>query len=119
MHLHHTQLADGAAVRSAFDGTLVNTHAGNMASWNTWGTSNAEKLTSYNCPQESFTSFTQSGNPSFLNYNPGRGGMGINRFNANGQGVTTTGSEAWIERMDADGAGSFTLWGSTWSRRWT
>ena len=38
MHLHYTQLADGAAVRIAFDGTLINTHAGNMASWNTWGT---------------------------------------------------------------------------------
>ena len=95
MHLHYTQLADGAAVRIAFDGTLINTHAGNMASWNTWGTSNAEKLTSTNCPQETFTAFTQGGNPHFLNYKPGTGGMGINRINAGGAGVTTTGSESW------------------------
>src|SRR5262245_52276518 len=42
-HLHYTQLADGQAVRIAFNGTLINTHAGNPASYDTWG--NGEKLT--------------------------------------------------------------------------
>ena len=148
MHLHYTQLQDGAAVRSEFDGTLVSTHAGNMASWNTWGTSNAEKLTSYNCPQESFTAFTQNGSPSFMNYKPGTGGLGINRINAGGQGVTTTGSEAWsrswthfgafkvgsdpfafvykaatgavsFEKIDANGTGTTTVGSGNWGKGWT
>ena len=73
MHLHYTQLQDGAAVRSEFDGTLVSTHAGNMASWNTWDTSNAEKLTSYNCPQESFTSLHPERQPLLHELQAGHG----------------------------------------------
>lgn len=37
-HLHYTQLADGAAVRAAFDGVLVGAHAGTVGSaGTTWG----------------------------------------------------------------------------------
>ena len=42
-HLHYTQLPDGKAVRIAFNGTLIDTHAG-QSSYGTWG--NGEKLTS-------------------------------------------------------------------------
>jgi hypothetical protein len=148
MHLHYTQLADGQAVRIMFDGTLINTSASNTASWNTWGTSNAEKLTSYDCPQESFTPFTQGANPSFLDYKPATGGMGINRINSGGLGVTTTGSESWsrswthftpfkigvdpylfvykaatgavsFEKVDSGGTGTTTVGSGTWSKGWT
>lgn len=146
MHLHYTQLADGQAVRIAFDGTLIDTHAGNMASWNTWG--NGEKLTSYNCPQEAFTGFTQSASPSVMTYKPGTGAMGIHRIVANGGGVTTTASESWsrswthfgaftvggnphhfvykaatgavaFEKVDANGTGTTTLGSGNWGKGWT
>lgn len=148
MHLHYTQLADGQAVRIVFNGTSIGTHAGNMASWNTWGTGSAEQLTSANCPQESFTPFTQGADPSYVAYKPGTGAMHIGRINANGLGVTTTGSESWsrswthfapfkvganahffvykaatgavsFEKVDAGGTGTTTVGSGTWSKGWT
>jgi len=40
-HLHYTQLADGNAVRSEFNGQLIDTGVGNLSPWG-----NGEKLTS-------------------------------------------------------------------------
>src|SRR5262245_54304299 len=54
MHLHYNQIADGNAVRVSFDGKLIDTYAGNLDSYDTWGTDDAEKLTSTNCPGDSF-----------------------------------------------------------------
>ena len=78
-HLHYTQLADGKAVRIAFNGTLINTHAGNQASYDTWG--NGEKLTSLNCPMNSFVEFDhQDGKRYQLAYKPGTGAVAIDRL---------------------------------------
>ena len=98
-HLHYTQLADGKAVRIAFNGSLINTHAGNKASWNTWG--NGEKLTSLNCPMNSFMQFDhQDGKRYQLEYKPGTGAVAIDRLNAGGAGTTG-------------------VWSNTWSQGWT
>jgi hypothetical protein len=95
MHLHYTQLADGKAVPVAFDGTLIGTRAGN---YNPWG--NGEKLTSRNCPMNSFVRFDQNGQRYVLAYKPGTGAVGIDRIAANGVGVTG-------------------VWSSTWTKGWT
>jgi len=97
-HLHYTQLADGVAVRSAFNGTLINTHAGNLSSYNTWG--NGEKLTSANCPMNSFLNADQDGIRYQLLYKPGTGSSKIVALNAAGDGVTG-------------------IWSSTWNKGWT
>jgi len=98
MHLHYSQLEDGDAVRIAFNGTRIGTHAGNMSSWKTWG--NGEKLTSVNCPANSFLEFEQSGLRYQLAYMPATGGAAIDRLKSDGKGVTT-------------------VWSDTWSKGWT
>ena len=146
MHLHYTQLADGNAVRIAFDGSLINTHAGNQASWNTWG--NGEKLTSRNCPMNSFVRFDQDGNRYVLAYKPGTGAVAIDRLKADGKGVTGIWTDTWtkgwthftpfvsggkphyiayksatgkvdFDRVNAGGFGVTTIGSGTWSKGWT
>jgi len=97
-HLHYTQLADGVAVRIAFNGTLINTHAGNLSSYDTWG--NGEKLTSANCPMNSFLNVDQLGSRYQLMYKPG------------------TGASSIVE-LDPGGNGATGVWSSTWSKGWT
>jgi Peptidase family M23 len=95
-HLHYTQLQDGKAVRIAFNGTLINTHAG-QSPYSPWG--NGEKLTSLNCPMNSFVQFNhQDGHRYQLAYKPGTGEVDIDRLNPGG----ATG-----------------VWGSTWTKGWT
>jgi hypothetical protein len=97
-HLHYTQLADGSAVRIAFNGTLINTHAGNPSSYDTWG--NGEKLTSANCPMNSFLNVDQLGIRYQLLYKPG------------------TGASTIVE-LDPTGNGATGIWSSTWNKGWT
>jgi len=97
-HLHYTQLADGNAVRIAFNGTLIDTYAGNLASYDTWG--NGEKLTSANCPMNSFVNVDQDGTRYQLLYKPGTGA-------------------AKIVALDSDGGGITSIWSSTWTKGWT
>ena len=95
-HLHYTQLRDGEAVRSAFNGTLINTHAG-QSPYSPWG--NGEKLTSLNCPMNSFVQFNRQsdGQRYQLAYKPGTGAVGIDRINAGGAGVTGVWSGTWTK----------------------
>ena len=97
-HLHYSQLADGKAVRIAFNGTLIGTHAGNESSYNTWG--NGEKLTSANCPMNDFLSLDQNGVRYRMIHKPGTGATKIVGLDGDGTGVTTT-------------------WSSTWTKGWT
>ncbi|HYF27845.1 MAG TPA: M23 family metallopeptidase, partial [Baekduia sp.] len=82
-HIHYTQKSDGKAVRVAFDGALINTHAENLNSYNTWP-GGGEKLTSTNCPGNAFLPFTQDGQRHMLAYQPGTGASGIVRVADNG-----------------------------------
>lgn len=100
MHLHYNQIADGQAVRIAFNGTLINTHAGNTDSWATWGSDDAETLTSVNCPQNAFAAFNMNGMRYQLIYKPGSG-------------------DVKVVRLDADGMGTTTVWSDTWTQQWT
>ncbi len=146
MHLHYTQLADGMAVRIAFNGSLINTHAGNPGSYQTWG--NGEKLTSANCPMNSFVQVDQSGTRYQLLYKPGTGAAKILALNADGTGMTGVWSGAWtkgwthftpftlagkayyfayksatgevdFDRVNAGGLGVTTIGEGTWSKGWT
>ena len=47
VHLHYTQVKDGAAVRSAFNGVLVDVH---MGSFDPWGNYPTQELVSNNAP---------------------------------------------------------------------
>ena len=73
MHLHYQQMADGVPVRIRFNGELIDTHAGNLDSYGTYGTDDAEKLTSLNCPGNSFVPFVQNGMRYQLVYKPSVG----------------------------------------------
>ena len=145
-HLHYTQLADGKAVRIAFNGSLINTHAG-QSSCSTWG--NGEKLTSLNCPMNSFLHFDQTDGKRYqLAYKPGTGGVDIDRINAAGKGVTGVWSrrgtragptsprsridgkphyfayksstgEVDFDRVNPGGLGMTTIGEGTWSKGWT
>ena len=91
-HLHYTQASDAwdSAVRSAFNGSLINTHAGNMA---------ASNQTSANCPSNAFLQVDSTGRYQLI-YKPGTGAVKI-------------------MKVGADGAGATSVWSATWSRRWT
>lgn len=145
-HLHFTQLADGKAVRSAFNGSLINTGETNPSSWNTWG--NGEKLTSANCPMNSFVNVDQGGNRSLLYYKPGTGKVAIDALKADGKGVTPLWTGTWtkgwthltpfrlggkphyiayksstgkvdFDRVNPGGSGVTTIGSGTWSKGWT
>lgn len=109
MHLHYNQVADGKLVRVSFDGKLIDTHAGNKDSWGTWGSDKAEKLTSRNCPGESFLAFNQNGLRYQLIYKPSSGDTKVVRLNADGKGASTVWSGAWTQRWTH--LVPFTLWG--------
>eukprot|EP01060_Flectonema_neradi_P004172 TRINITY_DN12738_c0_g1_i1.p1 TRINITY_DN12738_c0_g1~~TRINITY_DN12738_c0_g1_i1.p1 ORF type:complete len:472 (+),score=60.23 TRINITY_DN12738_c0_g1_i1:76-1491(+) len=98
MHLHFTELADDAAVRSAFNGQLIDTHAGNTDSWNTWGTSNAEEILSNNCLGEKFVTWTQFGLTYHLIYKPQSGLVKIVRNNGPGTGFSTVFTTTWTQQ---------------------
>jgi hypothetical protein len=145
-HLHYTQLADGSAVRIAFNGTLINTYAGNLASYNTWG--NGEKLTSANCPMNSFLNVDQDSYKYQLLYKPGSGASKIVKMDPAGNGATGVWSSTWnkgwthftpfrisgkpyyfayksatgqvaFDQINAGGLGATELGAGTWSKGWT
>lgn len=95
MHIHYTQLEDGDAVRSVFNGTAVATHAGDPSSWDTWGSTNAEEITSVNCAGNAFLSWTDDGDRYQLIYKPSNGEVKIVRLDDDGTGVTTTWTGQW------------------------
>ena len=85
-------------MRIAFNGSLINTHAG-QSPYSPWG--NGEKLTSLNCPMNSFVQFNHTDGKRYqLAYKPGTGEVDIDRINAGGAGVTG-------------------VWGGTWTKGWT
>ena len=92
MHIHYTQLRDGNAVRIAFDGELIDTHA-EQSPYSPYG--NGERLMSRNCSGNSFLGFNQNGMRYELLYKPDQGDAKIVRLDADGTGVTTTMSETW------------------------
>lgn len=100
IHQHYTQLQDNQAVRIAFAGALIKTHADNESSYGTWGKSTAEKIISLNCAGNTFMGWAQGGNYYNLLYKPGYGDVKIVRMNPGGAGVTST-------------------WDGTWSTGWT
>lgn len=51
VHIHYSQLRDNEAVRITFNGQAIDTHAGNNDSYGTWGSDDAEEITSKNCPR--------------------------------------------------------------------
>jgi hypothetical protein len=89
-HLHYNQRKDGYPTRIAFNGVLIDTHAGNLDSYGTYGTDDAEKLTSLNCAGNSFVPFVQNGMRYQLIYKPATGYTKIVRLDADAEGVTTT-----------------------------
>ena len=106
------QLKDGEAVRIAFNGTLIDTHALNTDSFGTnntglWATGNAEKLTSLNCRMNSLVQFklndplTQTAMNHQLLYKPGSGAVKIVRQSSDGKGLADT------------------TYSATWSKGWT
>jgi hypothetical protein len=149
MHLHYTQMRDGNAVRIEFNGKAISTHAGNEASYNTWGSDDAEELTSLNCAGNSFMGFNQNGMRYQLLYKPGSGDAKIVRLDSDGTGVTTTYSDTWTKgwthftpfylsggqqhafiyksssglvkflRLNSQGSGITTLATGTWGKGWT
>jgi hypothetical protein len=100
MHLHYTQRLDTNAERIQFNGVDIDTHADNPSSYSTWGSDDAEKLTSLNCAGNSFMGWSQGGDRYYQLYKPGTG-------------------ETKIVRMDPDGAGATATWDGVWSRGWT
>jgi murein DD-endopeptidase MepM/ murein hydrolase activator NlpD len=88
MHLHYNQIADDKAVRVSFNGKLISTHAGNEDSFDTWGTDKAEKLTSLNCPGDTFVPFNQYGLHHQLIYKPASGLVKIMRQKPDGKGAS-------------------------------
>ncbi len=99
-HLHYNQMEDGSPSRVSFNGSLIDTHAGNTDSWNTYGTDDAEALTSVNCLGGAFAAFNQNGMRYQILYKPGNG-------------------EVKFVRLDADGTGTTTVWSGNWGRQWT
>ena len=106
MHLHYNQERDGELTRVSFNGHLVDTHQGDEDSWGTWGSDDAEEVTSVNCPGNSFVPFTQNGERYQLIYKPGYA-------DPSGSGL------AKIVRLDDDGKGVTTTWADYLGQRYT
>jgi hypothetical protein len=145
-HLHYSQLQDGKAVRIAFNGSLIQTHAG-QSPYSPWG--NGEKLTSQNCPMNSFVGFTHTDGKRYqLAYKPGTGEVDIDRLNPGGVGTTGVWGGSWtkgwthltpftqngkphffayksatgevdFDRVNPGGLGTTTIGEGTWSKGWT
>ena len=77
-------MADGSPTRAMFNGELVDTHAGNQASWGTYGTNAAERLTSVNCAGNSFAAFYQNGLRYQILYKPANGDVKFMRVDSDG-----------------------------------
>ncbi len=146
-HLHYTQLADGAATRVRFNGSLIDTHQGDMTSWGKWPSRTGEQLTSNNCPGRAFLPFDQNGQHHVYAYEAARGAAGIASIANNGSGVVNpwgvnsgnrrlthfvpfkSGSEArYISYASSTGAVEFgkiattgpaKLSSGTWGKGWT
>jgi len=86
-HLHYTQLKDGKAVRVAFDGKEIATHAGDESSWGKWPSRTGEQLTSRNCPAEGLAPFSVDGKVHVLSYKSQTGVAGVVRLRADGKGA--------------------------------
>lgn len=149
MHLHYTQLKDGDAVQISFNGRLIDTHEADPDSWGKWSDEDAEKLTSLNCPGNSFLGFNQNGFRYQLLYKPGSGAAKTVRMDADGTGVTTVMSGTWTKgwthhtpftlsggqqhlfsyksstgrvrfaRINSGGASTTGLMDGTWGKGWT
>jgi hypothetical protein len=97
-HLHCTQLQDGKAVRIAFNGSLIDTHAG-QSPYSPWG--NGEKLTSllgsagWTKSWTTFSPFTAAGKGLYLAYTTGTGKVDVDKLNAAGTGVAPVWSAWW------------------------
>jgi Peptidase family M23 len=95
MHLHYQHHRDDTLARISFNGVPIDTYAGNKNSWGTWGSGDAEELTSMNCAGNSFVPFTMNAARYALIYKPGStegpgGPAKIVRLGFDGKGVTTT-----------------------------
>ncbi len=99
-HLHYNQMADGSPVRASFNGSLVDTHAGDTSTWGHYGSAAAEAITSVNCAGNSFGTFNQSGLRYQILYKP------------------STGAVKFM-RIEADGSGATAVWDGDWGQRWT
>jgi hypothetical protein len=99
-HLHYNQMEDGTPSRVSFNGSLIDTHAGNLDSYGTYGTDDAEQLTSLNCAGNTFATFNQNGMRYLILYKPA---SGLTKF----------------VRLEADGVGVTTVWSGDWGRKWT
>src|SRR5262245_11338046 len=97
-HLHYNQLKDGLPDRVAFNGQLIDTWEDNLDSYNTYGTDDAESLTSMNCPGNSFAPFNMNGDRYQFLYKPSTGQVKIVRLDDDGTGVSTTYSDYWDQR---------------------
>ncbi len=89
IHQHYSQFRDGKGVRIRLNGAAIKTHAGNQASYGTWGKSNAEKIISLNCAGNSFMGWNDGGLRYHLIYKPGTGETKIVRTSTNGSTKST------------------------------
>jgi hypothetical protein len=150
VHLHYTQTTDfddihdiDTAEPITFNGLPIDTNAANQDE------PTPERLTSLNCPGNSFMPFTQSGKNYQLLYKPGTGDVKILELDSDGTGVTTTASGTWSKgwthflpftaadgkqhyfqykssngrvrfaRIDTGGSGTTELSDRTWYAGWT
>ena len=100
MHLHYNQMLDGKLEPIYFNGKAIKTNAENKDTWGTWGSEDAEKLTSLNCPGNSFVAFNQNGFRYQLLHKPTTGDTKVVRLNTDGKGVAS-------------------MWSGNWGQRWT
>ena len=100
MHLHYNQISDGKAVQIHFNGKAIKTGAADKSTWGTWGSDDAEELTSLNCPANTFASFNQNGFRYQFLYKPSSG-------------------QTKVVRLDTDGKGVASVWSGEWSQQWS
>ena len=146
MHLHYNQELNGDPVAVEFNGAAISTNKENTSTWGTWG--DGERLTSLNCPDNSFMQFSQDGKRHQLEYKPGTGKVSIDRFKPNGAGLdhrwSGTWSQGWthlvpfdhggearffayksssgkvsFNKIKANGQGNQNLSSGTWGKGWT
>jgi hypothetical protein len=99
MHLHYNQIENGGAVRVSFNGNPIDTHAENEDSWGTWGSDDAEELTSLNCADDEFVQFNQNGMRYVLLYKPSTGLVKVQRVDPDGTGTTNVYGGYWKQRI--------------------
>ncbi len=96
LHQHYTQLnhyhlnsSVKNAVRVKFNGSSIDTHAGDPESWG-----DGEQIMSQNCAGNSFMGWNRAGKRYHLIYKPSSGTTKIVRMNPNGS-VSTTYEKTW------------------------